>query len=36
MLHALDIIESFMGAKEGLGVTEQATRLKLHKNNVFR
>lgn len=36
MLHALDIIESFRGAKEGLGVTELATRLKLHKNNVFR
>lgn len=36
MLHALDIIESFRGAKEGLGVTELATKLKLHKNNIFR
>lgn len=36
VLHALDIIETFRGADKGLGVTELANRLKLHKNNVFR
>ncbi|MGH7774018.1 MAG: IclR family transcriptional regulator [Candidatus Binatia bacterium] len=33
---ALDILESFDYNDEELGVTELATRLKLHKNNVFR
>ena len=36
VVHALDIIEAFNGAKEDLGVTELAKKLKLHKNNVFR
>jgi len=36
VLHALDILESFRGAEDSLGVTELANRLKLHKNNVFR
>jgi DNA-binding IclR family transcriptional regulator len=36
VLHALDIIEAFKGAKDDLGVTELSKELKLHKNNIFR
>ncbi|MCC6849862.1 MAG: IclR family transcriptional regulator [Deltaproteobacteria bacterium] len=34
--HALDVLEQFFGDADELGVTELSTRLKLHKNNIFR
>lgn len=33
---ALDLLEAFSAKEGGLGVTELARKLKLHKNNVFR
>lgn len=36
VVHALEMFDAFMGAKDDLGVTDLAKKLDLHKNNVFR
>lgn len=36
VVHAIDLLESFKGDYDEMGVTELSKRLDLHKNNVFR
>lgn len=36
VVHALELLEQFLGYEVELGVTELSRRLNLHKNNVFR